>query len=108
MSLLDQGRHTVIVYPTHSATDGDGNPVQKPGNGFRAQATVQPLTSTEAAEMGVVTGEMYRLRFAHPAPELGPGAQIEWNCRRWAVHGYPQIHTGSPRTAHLTYHIKRS
>jgi hypothetical protein len=108
MSLLDQGRHTVTVYPTVSTVDGDGNPVQKPANGFQAQATVQPLSSTEAAELGVQTGEVYRLRFVRPGPELGPGAQVEWNCRRWAVHGFPEIHSGSARTAHLTYHIKRS
>ena len=109
MSLLDQGTHTVICYPTHPDVDGDGNPVQKiSGRSFTAVATVQPLTSTEAAELGVQTGEMYRLRFARPAPELGPGAQIEWMCRRWSVHGFPQIHTGSRTTEHLTYHIRRS
>ena len=109
MSLLDQGTHTVTVYPTVSTVDGDGNPVQKPQtSGFTAQATIQPLTSTETAELGVQTGEMYRLRFARPAPELEPGAQIEWACRRWSIHGYAMRHTGSRATQHLTYHIRRS
>ena len=108
MSLLDQGRHTVTVYPTHSAVDGDGNPVQKPGNGFKAEASIQPLSSNAAAELGLQTGEVYRLRFVRPGPELGPGSQVEWNCRLWSVHGFPAHHTGSSRTEHLTYHIKRS
>lgn len=109
MSLLDQGTHTVRIFPTVGGMDGDGNPVQKVSTqGFTAQATVQPLSSTEAAELGVQTGEVYRLRFARPAPELGPGAQVEWMCRRWSVHGYPMLHTGSAMTSHLTYHIKRS
>ena len=109
MSLLDQGTHTVICYPTHGGVDGDGNPVQKvSAQGFTAVATVQPLSSTESAELGVQTGEVYRVRFVRPGPQLGPGAQIDWMCHRWSVFGYPQIHTGSARTAHLTYHIKRS
>lgn len=109
MSLLDQGTHTVTVYPTESRLDGDGNPVQRPTEkGVTAVATIQPLSSTETAELGVATGEVYRLRFVRPGPDLEPGSQIDWLGRRWSVHGYPMRHTGSGRTAHLTYHIRRS
>lgn len=108
MSLLDQGTHTVTVYPTVDAVDGDGNPVKKPVQGFQARATIQPLSSTESSEAGEQTGEIYRVRFAKPEPMLGPGAQIEWNCSRWSVVGYPMQHTGSVRTAHLTYRIRRA
>lgn len=109
MSLLDQGTHTVLVFPEQAGVDGDGNPVMKPAAaGFTARATVQPLSSTEASEMGVITGEVYRLRFAHPEPLLGPRAQIQWLGQRWSLVGYPSHHTGSAATAHLTYHIRRS
>lgn len=110
MSLLDQGTHTVRVFRDIQTLDGDGNPVTRPApTGYDTKATIQPLSSTESAEMGVQTGEVYRLRFTRmDEPELGPGAQIEWMCQRWSIHGYPQRHTGSAATAHLTYRIKRS
>ena len=110
MSLLDQGTHTVTVFPGCQTVDGDGNPVTKASpNGFPAKAVVQPISSTEASELGAETGEVYRLRFARgDEPELGPGSQIEWLCRRWSVVGYPLHHTGSLATRHNSYRIKRT
>jgi hypothetical protein len=110
MSLLDSGTITVVVYPTVGGIDGDGNPVQRPSaSGYPARATVQPLSSTETAELGVQTGEVYRLRFVRSDEKLlQPGAQILWLGHRWSVDGYPEHHTGSPSTAHLTYRIRRS
>jgi hypothetical protein len=32
MSLLDNGSHTVLVYPEVTTTDSRGNPVKKPGD----------------------------------------------------------------------------
>jgi hypothetical protein len=34
-------------------------------------------------------------------------AQIEWRGKRWAVFGDAFIYNSSPRTAHVTYTIKR-
>jgi hypothetical protein len=109
VSLLDWGTHTVTVFPAVDAVDGDGNPATVAGSeSFCHTATIQPLSSTETAEMGVVTGEVYRLRFAHPAPVLRPRSQVEWDGELWSVRGWPAKHTGSPRTGHLTYHIARA
>ncbi len=108
MSLLDQGRHKVTVYPAIQAIDDDNNPLMAASpNGFPAYASLQPLSSDEAATIGLETTEAYRLRFSTHI-DIGPGSQICWLDTKWSVHGYPKRHTGSARTEHLTYIIKRS
>lgn len=108
MSLLDQGTHTVMVYPAVQTTDSDGNPVSVAGPGYAHRASIQPLSATESNELGVGTTEVYRLRFAKPEPVIGPASQIGWLNTQWSIVGYPRRHTGSTNTEHLVYHIKRS
>ena len=108
MSLLTRGRHRVTVYPAVDAVDGDGNPCQAASpTGCAAYATIQPLSSEETEALGLQTTESYRLHFTD-SRVIGPGSQICWLGKRWSVDGFPKRHTGSRRTEHLEYRIRRA
>ncbi len=116
MSLLDRGNQWVVVYPEEVIEDADGNIKTQPSKcGFRAVARIQPIgqsgTSARRAEQdneGFETEKMYSIRFPRDFKcVLGAQSQIEWMGVRWAVHGDAMYFTSSPRTAHLTYVLRR-
>lgn len=119
MSLLDKGNQTVTVYPDEEYIDEDGNTMLRASlTGYEASAVVQPArqsgTSARRAEQateGYFTEEVYRLRFtrAHDRdnPQLGLAAEVVWNDERWHVIGWATEYTGSRKTAHIDYQIKR-
>jgi hypothetical protein len=116
VSLLDRGNQCVIVYPEEVVEDADGNIKTQPAKcGFHARARIQPIgqsgTSARRAEQdneGFETEKMYSLRFPRGFKcVLGAQSQVEWMGVRWAVHGDAMHFRASPRTAHLTYVLRR-
>lgn len=117
MSLLDKGRETVIVYPTETYIDPDGNISKRASTtGIVTPARIWPAaqsgTSSRRAEQdneGFETEQIYLMHlprsFTH---EIGIAAQIDWNGERWHVMGHPRRYNGSPRTAHKVYMIRRT
>jgi hypothetical protein len=106
----------VIVYPEEVVEDADGNIKTQPSKcGFHARARIQPIgqsgTSARRAEQdneGFETEKMYSLRFPRGFKcVLGAQSQVEWMGVRWAVHGDAMHFRASPRTAHLTYVLRR-
>lgn len=120
MSLLDKAQQTVTVFPQEYFEDDLGNTLFRASSvGYVAKAEIQAArqsgTSARRAEQdneGYETEETFRLRFtrAHDRTHerLGQGAQIEWEGKRWTVIGFPTPYSGSPRTAHLDYMIRRN
>lgn len=116
MSLLDLGIEPIIVYPEEVVTDVDGNIRTRPATtGVAVKARIQPIgqsgTSARRAEQdneGFETEKMYSLRLPRNIQcRMGAQAQIEWRGQRWAVHGDATVYNSSPRTAHMTYTIRR-
>lgn len=115
MSLLDRGTEDVIVYPEEVVTDMDGNIRTRPSStGIPARARMQPLgqsgTSSRRQEQdneGFESERVYNIRFPRGFPILGAQSQIEWRGVRWALFGTEVVYNNSPRTAHVTYTIKR-
>jgi len=120
MSLLDKGNITITVYPQEETTDADGNQLLRASTtGYEAQAVVQPArqsgTSARRAEQGnegYETEEVYRVRFtrAHDREHdpLGMASEIEWNGERWHIVGWATEYSGSFKTAHIDYQMKRT
>jgi hypothetical protein len=113
MSLLHRGTEVVTVFPEEMVIDSDGNKFTRPssvGVVSRAVVQVRAISGSQAAgtEKDNVTEERLRLRLVNwQLPELGVQAQVEWEGRRYSVHGEPQRYRGSPRTAHTTYTLLR-
>lgn len=110
MSLLRRGNDVVIVYPEHATTDEDGNTITRPSAvGVLARAVVQPLRQSDNAEDwdgGFLSESRYRLRLVGwHGGLLGAQSQVEWQGRRYAVHGDAKVHTGTARTARVDYVI---
>lgn len=113
MSLLRRGTETVTVYHEVTVTDSDGNEFTRAGSaGVVVRASVQPISSSENADGGFNTESRYRLRLASGWPTggeiLGARSQVEWRGKRYSIDGDAQLHTGSRRTAHSVYTIRRS
>lgn len=120
MSLLDKAQQDIVVFQAEDFEDDLGNTLMRPSAvGYEAKAEIQPArqsgTSARRAEQdneGYETEETYRLRFSrdHDATHdrLKPGAQVEWEGKRWTVVGYPTVYMGSRRTAHIDYQIRRN
>ena len=116
MSLLDTGQVDIIVYLEEKVIDIDGNIRTQPSKtGIPAKARLQVLgqsgTSARRQEQdneGYESEKVYTMRFPRSFPYiLGAQSQIEWNGQRWAVFGDVNYYMNSPRTAHVTYTIKR-
>ncbi|WP_241473174.1 phage head completion protein [Mycolicibacterium neoaurum] len=117
MSLLSNGAEIVTVYPEETVTDEDGNELTRAGSvGVVVKASVQPLgpgaERHEKADTGYDVTSRYRLRLAGGFPTgagiLGAQSQVEWRGRRYSIDGEAQLHTGSRRTAHVTYTMVRT
>lgn len=117
MSILDWGcTEDVIVYPEIQTTDMDGNIRTKASaTGFPAKARLQVQgqsgTSSRRQEQdneGFESEKVYTIRFPRSFPHvLGAQSQIEWRGERWVLFGDVNRYTGSRRTRHEVYTIKR-
>lgn len=122
MSLLDKTTQPVRVYPEVIDTDEDGNQILRPATEAEAYDTTaevqlqrQSGTSARRSEQddeGYFTEEIYRVRFSRQHDqehgELGQGSELIWRGQRWSFVGYPGHYTGSRRTAHIDYEIRRT
>lgn len=115
MSLLNRGTETVKVFPEVAFIDEDGNKSTRPSTvGIVLKAVVQPISmmglltaSSETQKVGFETTAKYRLRLVGYPELLGAQSQVEWNGKRYAIDGDPQIFNGSPRTARAEYVMLR-
>jgi hypothetical protein len=113
VSLLNRGTETVTVYPEETVTDSDGNKVTRAGSvGVVVRASVQPISSTETADVGPITRTRYRLRLAGGYPSgagiLGSQAKVEWRGDVYSIEGDALLYNGSRRTARAEYVMVRS
>ena len=112
MSLLNRATDVVTVYPEVVDVDSDGNTRTRPSAvGLVTRAVVQPVSQfvgSERSDVGFLTEERLRLRLVgwRDAP-LGAQSQVEWQGRRYSVHGEARQNRGSSRTAHVTYVLVR-
>lgn len=112
MSLLDDGNEIVTIYQEIDGSDSDGNPQRVPSpTGVAVLARVQPVGSGRGGEshtLGQDVTIQYRLRVDRRATvPIGPWAAVSWRGRRFEVLGEPVIHSGSPRTSHVTAMLRR-
>ncbi|ASZ75452.1 head closure Hc1 [Mycobacterium phage Kimona] len=126
MSLLDRCNQDVVVYPHVVSRDADGNLRARPSEtGIPTKARIQVLgqsgTSSRRQEQDNEGFESERVYTIHFTPKfdrehgvLGMQSQIEWGTNpetgepiRWALFGEPAFYTGSRRTRHTRYTIKR-
>lgn len=99
MSLLDAPTDELRLYPEIQSTDGDGNPVRRPGPAYVAvSGRMQPLRADEAASLGQQFSTTYR--FVTRGFPAGAWALARWAGRDWDVVGEPIRRRGSERVAH--------
>lgn len=118
MSLLDTGPgfEPCTVYPEETTTDADGNTITRASTtGIAARARIQIQgqsgTSSRRSEQqaeGFESERVYTAQFPRGFRILGAQAAIEWRGERWSIFGDVQRYTGSRRTAHEVYTIRRS
>ncbi len=112
MSLIDNGPHTVRVYPEERITDSRGNAVRRPGSVpvVVTGCIIQPISSTRGAfpaidvRQGQRVDAAYRL-LARSAP-LGWWSRVEWDTPTgtitMTVLGGPLLHRSSDGTTHVS------
>ncbi|RJQ79975.1 hypothetical protein D5S17_09395 [Pseudonocardiaceae bacterium YIM PH 21723] len=117
MSLLDKATEDITVYLEEKTTDRDGNIMTRPSEiGIPAKAVIQLLaqsgTSQRRAEQdneGFEIETAYRMRLPRSFPHvLGAQSRIQWRGEYWAVIGDVHRYSGSARTAHMDYTIRRT
>lgn len=113
MSLLDEGRDTVTVYPMIQTTGPDGEKVWRAAPDDQAVtilASVQPIGNDKPDELaagGQQVDTVYRVRpNRDETVPVGPWAGVGWDGRRWDVVGEPALHNGSDTTAHRAFRIR--
>ena len=107
MSLLDDGRDTVVLYPEIDSTDVLGNPgkrIPDMDSGVTLSGRVQPISATESESDGqqVVT----RYRFIARSFPAGAWSRALWDGRYWDVEGEPFRRNGSDATRHSTIFLR--
>lgn len=119
MSLLDRCNEDVLVFFDEAVPDDDGNLITRPSKtGIPAKARIQPLgqsgTSSRRQEQdneGFESERVYTIHFTRRFDAeygvVGMQSQIEWRGVRWGLFGEPMYYTGSRRTAHTRYSMKR-
>lgn len=111
MSLLDDNRNGMTVYPEVVEPDVLGNPgrrVPDLEHGVPVGGRVQPNGSTELSANGqqIITRKMFRCR-SFPAGAFGK-AKIDGDERMWDIDGDPAFHDGSELTRHYTVSLLTS
>lgn len=110
--ILDEGPHTVLVFPEIEVTDSRGNVRKKPVDvGIMVRGvTMMPLASTRGAfaALQVTEGQTvdaaWRM-FARSAP-LGWWSRVEWQGITMSILGGPLMHTMSDGTSHMSATLK--
>lgn len=112
MSLIDNGPHTVRVYPEERVQDSRGNEVRRPSLTpvVVTGCIMQPISSTRGAfpatdvRQGQRVDAAYRL-MARAAP-LGWWSRVEWVTPNgtipMTVLGGPLVHRASDGTTHVS------
>lgn len=112
MSLIDNGPHTVRVYPEERTTDSRGNAVRRPSlvPMVVTGCIIQPISSTRGAfpaidvRQGQRVDAAYRL-LTRKAP-LGWWSRVEWDTPNgtlvMTVLGGPLMHVSSDGTTHVS------
>lgn len=111
MSLLDDTRHGVTVYPDIAGTDVLGNPGKRAPNfnaGVPLHGRVQGNSSTELSANGqqLLTYKTFRTR-TFPAGAFSK-LRIMGDTRLWDIVGEPVFHDGSDFTKHYTVSLVTS
>lgn len=111
MSLLDEGREDVTIYPMVETTGPDGEKVWRaaPDNqGVAIMASVQPIGNDKSDESASdqQANTVYRVRpNRDETVPVGPWAGVGWDGRRWDVVGEAATQNGSEATAHRAFRI---
>lgn len=112
MSLLDNGPHTVRVYPEERTQDSRGNAIRRPSATpvVITGCIMQPIASTRGAfpaidvRQGQRVDAAYRL-LARSAP-LGWWSRVEWDSPNGTITltilGGPLLHQSSDGTTHVS------
>jgi hypothetical protein len=112
VSLIDNGPHTVRVYPEEQVEDSRGNAVRRPSAipVVVSGCLMQPMSSTRGAfpaidvRLGQRVDAAYRL-MARTAP-LGWWSRVEWDTPagtvKLTVLGGPLLHRSSDGTTHVS------
>lgn len=102
MSLLDQARDTITLYPETDLTDDLGNPTRGPDleAGVECVGRVQPVSSLETISDGQNVSTSYR--FITREFPAGAFARALWDGRYWDIEGEPARRNGSDTTKHAT------
>lgn len=108
VSLLDNGRETVTVYPEVDVEDADGNKVKGPAaDGISITCSVQPVRGEKDVVLGQQTAEVYRVRpNRFETVPVGPWAKVAWAGVDWDVELPPLRNNGSDATRHVVFYIK--
>ena len=109
ISLLDTGTQEALVFVEETVPDSLGNPVVKPSDeGVAVRGSVQPIRMDSDLAAGQNIEQQYRFRPDRRAVlPIGPWAAIEWLGERFEVLGGPYRQTGSSRTAHTWFRLRR-
>jgi hypothetical protein len=100
MSLLDNGPHTVTVFPEETATDSRGNMVKRPTEvGVVITGCLMTPVRSSRDRDGYVHAD-YRL-MSRELP-IGPWSRIEWNGKTLAVIDGPHHYAASEATQHVS------
>ena len=103
MSLLDDGRDSITLYPEIVSTDVLGNPgkrVPDLANPVTVTGRVQPVIATETDSNGQQVTTRYR--FVTRTFLAGAFARANWGGRDWDVVAEPARRNGSDTTRHTT------
>jgi hypothetical protein len=102
VTILDNGRETITVFPEERTTDSHGNPIWRPSStGIEVHGvTITPRASRDRRTGELRPGRQYHL-LARDAP-LGPWSLVEWNGLSLAVVDGPLRYTASPATRHVS------
>lgn len=116
-SLLDRGNQTILVYPEVATTDDDGNLVTRASNTpVEVRGVIQPLaasgTSGRRAEQdneGYESEANYRLRVSRKYDiYIGAQSKVSWRGLKFSVVGDGTRYTGSKKTQHVDYVLRRN
>jgi hypothetical protein len=111
----------VVFYPQIQFEDPDGNTItQASKTGLPGKARFQAITfistgskSQANIEGGFNTQKIYGMRPAPlladgtPTPPMGPWSQVEWNGEKFAFSGAANVYSGSARTQHDIYFVRK-
>ena len=118
MSLLTQGRETVVVHHAEQYLDSLGNIMYRASDtdvetitNCAVQLAAQSGTSARRAEQdeeGYDTEDVYRFRPPQTyTREISFGSRVEWDGLMWAVIGNIRKYNGSDITRHHDYTLRR-